>query len=133
LSAKLVPTFVYRGVSRSQCVRSPMVVISFSRPEPFFFLPSSSSVVLTRLSGPRSRPTTSQRIWYCRESNLDLWICSQELLSTRPRGGQFFHAKYVWAASCVPHNLHFALYPSGHHYIRIHQSTDWGEHNCTVQ
>jgi hypothetical protein len=31
--------------------------IWFSRPE-LLFLPSSSSVVLTRLSGPRSRPTT---------------------------------------------------------------------------
>jgi hypothetical protein len=30
-----------------------------SRPEPLLFLPSNSSVVLTRLSGPRSRPTTS--------------------------------------------------------------------------
>jgi hypothetical protein len=29
----------------------------------YFFLPSSSSVVLTRLSGPRSRPTASQKIW----------------------------------------------------------------------
>jgi hypothetical protein len=35
----------------------------FSRPEPQLFLPSSSSIVLTRLSGPRSRPTTSQKIW----------------------------------------------------------------------
>jgi hypothetical protein len=34
-----------------------------SRPEPLLFLPSSSSVVLTKLSGPRSRPTTSQKIW----------------------------------------------------------------------
>jgi hypothetical protein len=34
----------------------------FSRPEPLLFLSSSSSVVLTRLSGPRSRPTTSQKI-----------------------------------------------------------------------
>jgi hypothetical protein len=29
-----------------------------SRLEPLLFLPSISSVVLTRLSGPRSRPTT---------------------------------------------------------------------------
>jgi hypothetical protein len=35
----------------------------FSRPEPLLFLPSSSSVVLMRLSGPLSRPTTSQKIW----------------------------------------------------------------------
>jgi hypothetical protein len=35
----------------------------FSRPEPLFSLSSNSSVVLTRLSGLRSRPTTSQRIW----------------------------------------------------------------------
>jgi hypothetical protein len=34
-----------------------------SRPEPLLFLPSSSSIVLKRLSGPRSRPTTSQKIW----------------------------------------------------------------------
>jgi hypothetical protein len=44
-----------------------------SRLEPLIFLPSSSSVVLTMLSGPRSRPTTSQEIWYGRESNPDLW------------------------------------------------------------
>jgi hypothetical protein len=31
--------------------------------QPLLFLPSSFSVVLTRLSGPRSRPTTSQKIW----------------------------------------------------------------------
>jgi hypothetical protein len=34
----------------------------FSRPEPLLFLSSSSSIVLTRLGGPRSRPTTSQKI-----------------------------------------------------------------------
>jgi hypothetical protein len=32
-----------------------------SIPEPLLFLPSSSSIVLTRLSGPRSRPTASQK------------------------------------------------------------------------
>jgi hypothetical protein len=30
--------------------------------EPLLVFPSSSSVVLTRLSGPLSRPTTSQKI-----------------------------------------------------------------------
>jgi hypothetical protein len=35
----------------------------FSRPGPLVFLRSSSSIVLTRLSGPRSRCTTSQKIW----------------------------------------------------------------------
>jgi hypothetical protein len=35
----------------------------FSRPEPLRFLPSSFSVLLTRLSGPCSRPITSQKIW----------------------------------------------------------------------
>jgi hypothetical protein len=32
------------------------------------FLSSNSSVVLTRLSGPRSIPTTSQKFWERRES-----------------------------------------------------------------
>jgi hypothetical protein len=31
--------------------------------EPLLSLSSSSSVILTSLSGPRSRPTTSQKIW----------------------------------------------------------------------
>jgi hypothetical protein len=51
-----------------------------SRPEPLLFLPStsSSSIVLTGLSGLHSRPTISQKIWYLRESNPDLWLCSQD-------------------------------------------------------
>jgi hypothetical protein len=32
-------------------------------PETLLFHSSSSSVILTRLSGPRSRHTTSQKIW----------------------------------------------------------------------
>jgi hypothetical protein len=35
----------------------------FSRPEPLIFLPNRSSIVVTWLSGPRCRPTTSQKIW----------------------------------------------------------------------
>jgi hypothetical protein len=58
LSAKLVPTFANKGCR----------VVSDTdnygrRPEPLPFLPSSSSIVLTRLSRPRIRPTTSQEIW----------------------------------------------------------------------
>jgi hypothetical protein len=34
-----------------------------SRPDPLFFLPSCSSVVLTRLSGPRSRLTAFFFFW----------------------------------------------------------------------
>jgi hypothetical protein len=58
-----------------------------SRPEPLLFLPSSSSVVFTRLSWPGSRPSASQKIWWCRESNPDLWISSLELLPLDHSGG----------------------------------------------
>jgi hypothetical protein len=62
LSAKLVPTFADRGC-HVVSVTDPLRPYSrFSRPEPLLFPPSSSSVVLTRLSGPRSRPTTCQKI-----------------------------------------------------------------------
>jgi hypothetical protein len=61
LSAELEPTFTDRGVSRGQCDRSLRSYSWFYRPEPLPFLSSSSSIVLTRLSGPRSRPTTSQK------------------------------------------------------------------------
>jgi hypothetical protein len=37
--------------------------LGFLDPEPLLFHSSSSSIILTKLSGPRSRPTTSQKIW----------------------------------------------------------------------
>src|SRR5215469_10037536 len=58
----LVPTFADRGVSRGQRNGSPPPAVNlFSRPEPLLFYSSSSSVDLPRLSGPRSRPTTTQK------------------------------------------------------------------------
>jgi hypothetical protein len=63
LLAKLVPTFADRR-SHVVSVTDPIRPYSrISRQEPLLFLPSSSSIVLTTLSGPRSRPTTSQKIW----------------------------------------------------------------------
>jgi hypothetical protein len=53
---KLVTTFADWGVLRSQHGGSPTTVISIFRPEPLLFLSSCSSIVLTRLSGPRSGP-----------------------------------------------------------------------------
>jgi hypothetical protein len=59
--------------------RIPYGRILVFRPKPLLFLPSSSSVVLTRLSGPRSRATTSQRNVVVPGIEPELWICSQEL------------------------------------------------------
>jgi hypothetical protein len=38
-------------------------ILGFLDRSPYFFLKCSSSIVFTRLSGPRSRPTTSHKIW----------------------------------------------------------------------
>jgi hypothetical protein len=54
--------FCGEGVSRGQRHGSLLPYSRFSRPELLLFLPSSSSVVLAKLSGPRSRPTTSKKI-----------------------------------------------------------------------
>jgi hypothetical protein len=70
LSPMLMPTFEDKGVSRGQHIGSPRLYFWFCRPEPLLFLLISSSIVLTGLSGPRSRLTTSQKIWYRREPNL---------------------------------------------------------------
>jgi hypothetical protein len=60
LPAKLVPNFADRGC-RVVSVTDPYGrIIEFLDRSRFFFS-SSSSTVLTRLSGPRSRPTTSQK------------------------------------------------------------------------
>ena len=62
--AKLVPTYADRGVSRGQRNGSPRPLISvFCTGAATFFYSSSASIDLTRLSGPRSRPTTTQKIW----------------------------------------------------------------------
>jgi hypothetical protein len=63
LSETLVSNFADRGVLYSRSSGSSTAVISVSRPEPLIFLLRSSSVVLMRLSGPPSRPTTSHKIW----------------------------------------------------------------------
>jgi hypothetical protein len=55
-SAKLVPTFMDREVSRSQRGLFLRSYSRLSRAKPLFFRSSSSSVVLTTLSGPCSRP-----------------------------------------------------------------------------
>jgi hypothetical protein len=62
-STKLMPIFPDRGGPRGQSDGSLRPYSWFSRPEPLLPLSSSSSIVLTRLSRPRSRPATSQKIW----------------------------------------------------------------------
>jgi hypothetical protein len=53
--------FCRQTVPRGQHNGSLQPYSRFSRPEPLLFLPSSSPIILTKLSGPRSRPTTSQK------------------------------------------------------------------------
>jgi hypothetical protein len=62
-SAKLVPTFVDRGCHVVSATDPYGHILGFLDRSCYFFLPSSSSVVLMRLSGPHSRPITSQKIW----------------------------------------------------------------------
>jgi hypothetical protein len=60
----LVPAFMYRGVSRGQRGDSPTVIKSqFSRPEPLLFFQIAPHLSSQGLSGPRSRPTATQKIW----------------------------------------------------------------------
>jgi hypothetical protein len=53
LSAKWLPTFADRGCHVVSVTDPYGRILGFSRQEPLLFLPSSSSIVLTRLSGPR--------------------------------------------------------------------------------
>jgi hypothetical protein len=63
LSAKLVPTFADIGCHMFSVTDPYGRILGFLDRSRYFFLSSSSSVVLARLSAPRSRPTTSQKIW----------------------------------------------------------------------
>jgi hypothetical protein len=62
LSAKLVSSLCGQRVLHGQRDGSLRPYSRISRPEPLLLLPSSSSVVLTRLSGPRSRPITQKNM-----------------------------------------------------------------------
>ena len=61
--------FADTGVSRGQRNESPRPLISVFWTGAATFYSSSSSIDLTRLTGPRSRPTTTQKIWQRLESN----------------------------------------------------------------
>jgi hypothetical protein len=63
LVGEVSASFSGQRVSRGQRNESPRPLISVFKTGAATFLSSSSSVILTRLSGPRSRPTTSQKIW----------------------------------------------------------------------
>jgi hypothetical protein len=87
LSAKLVPTFADRGVSRSQCGRSPTAVISFSRPEPLFFLSSSFSLVVMRPGTLTIRPQRRSIQNRRRHKYRDMWTykeCSEQIVAKWP-------------------------------------------------
>jgi hypothetical protein len=112
LSAKLVPNLRIECVAWS-AQRTPTAVnLGFLDPEPLLFHSISFSVILTRLSGHRSRPTISHR-------TRDLWICSQELWPRGHRGGFYgtnptlnnyiigFHSlrtRNLWLAQCSSNN-----------------------------
>jgi hypothetical protein len=67
-----VPTFVDRGQSVVRVADPYGRNLGFLDRSRYFFSPISSSVVLTRLSGPCFGPTTSQKIRQRRESIPDL-------------------------------------------------------------
>jgi hypothetical protein len=92
LSAKLMPTFADRRCHVVSATNLYGRNLSFL--DRILFLSSSFSVVLTRLSVPRSRPTTTQKMWQRRESNPGLWICSQELWRLDHRGCRM---KWYWS------------------------------------
>jgi hypothetical protein len=61
--------FSWERVSRGQRNESPRPLISVFQTGAATFLSSNSSLILTSLSEPRSRPTSSQKIWKRRELN----------------------------------------------------------------
>jgi hypothetical protein len=63
LLAKLVPTLAYRGCHVVSVTDPYGRILGFLDRSRYFFLSISSSIIFTELSGPRSRPTTSQKMW----------------------------------------------------------------------
>jgi hypothetical protein len=96
-------------VPRGQRDESLRPYSRLSRPEPLLFLPSSSSVALTRLSGPRSILTTFFSSCNARESNPgppDLWPGT---LTTRPQRRAMSHIYSTRGLFWYPTTLRYAL------------------------
>jgi hypothetical protein len=82
----LVPTFVDRGPSRCQHGGFPYGRWSqFSRPEPLLFFLVAPHLSSQGLSGLRSRPTATQKIWQRQESNPGPLSLQLGSLGTRPQ------------------------------------------------
>jgi hypothetical protein len=89
----LVLTFANRGVSR--CQRggtSTAVNLVF-----LLFLSSSSSLIFKRLSGLRTRPSTTKKTWRRRGSNPGLLRLWPGAVTTRPqRRSTWTHSSHKW-------------------------------------
>ena len=74
-----------RGVTWSAQRIPTAVNLCLSNLDHYLFYSSSSSIDLTRLSVPCSRPTATQKIWQRRESNPRPLYLQPETLTTRPQ------------------------------------------------
>jgi hypothetical protein len=63
LDGEVSANFCGQREPRGQRDGSIQAYSRLSKPEPLLFLPSSFSILLTRLSGARYRLTTSEKIW----------------------------------------------------------------------
>jgi hypothetical protein len=81
----LLPTFADKGVSRGQRDEFPRSLIGFLDRSRYFFLSNSPLLILTTLSGPHSRPTTTKKIWQCQESKPGPLGLYPVTLTTRPQ------------------------------------------------
>jgi hypothetical protein len=88
LSTKLVSTFVGRGLSRGQHNGSLRPYSRFYRQKPLFFLSSSSTFVLTRLTWPFPDSLLLRKSGSAGNRTRNIWICSQKLWPQDYRGGQ---------------------------------------------
>jgi hypothetical protein len=101
LSTKLVPKFANIWCHVVSVTDPYCPILGFIYRSRHCFLQVAPQLHSRGLSGPRSRPTTSQKIWYRWESNLDLWICSQELSPLDHRGGLTLWSKIKISSLCA--------------------------------
>jgi hypothetical protein len=98
LLGEVVPTSADRGYCVVSATDPPCRILGFLDRSRYYFsqvAPQLYSRVLTRLSGPRSRPTASQKIWKRRESN-------PGPLTTRPQRRSVTRASLFNVREAVP-------------------------------
>jgi hypothetical protein len=121
----LVPTFADRELSRGQRGWNPTAVNLNSLDRNRYFSFSSSSFIITRLSEHRSRPTSTQKMWYRREWKPGPLSLQAGTLTTRQQRRSINIRHLLWTERHWAGCLRVLLFPVPSNPLTVKNGVFW--------